>query len=396
MPKLIFVNRFYHPDLSATSQLLTDAAEFLARSHDVHIVTSRLSYEGVDQYSPYQEVANVKIHRVWTTSFGRVNLIGRALDYLTFYAGAFIKLLKLAAPGDVLIAKTDPPMLSIPVSWAAKLKGARLANWLQDLFPEIALALGVKLPPILTNLLFRLRNSSLKTASLNLVIGEMMRSRIIRTGISAQHSVVVPNWSDGDLIVPVESEQLRRDWSLENKFIVSYSGNFGRAHDFDTLSKGIEMLDSDDSIAFLMVGGGVSMKRLQSIEYKSVVYKPYQPRDRLPQSLTLPDLHLISLLPKLEGLVLPSKLYGILAAGKPIINIGDSEGEVGTLISRYDIGFNVSVGDVEEFVRVIKYSRDNPAALKRKGLASRQLFDSQFGAKRSLRKLEEALCSIIL
>ncbi len=395
MAKLVFVNRFYYPDISATSQMLTDAAEHIALNHEAHVITSRLPYEGTERFVPYEEHRGVHIHRIWTTSFGRGSLIGRSFDYLTFYLGVFLKLLMLASKGDLLIAKTDPPIVSIPVSWAAKLKGAKLANWSQDLFPEVATALGMKLPPLFVDLLRGLRNWSLTTAAINIVIGEAMRTRILKEGVYTERVGVVPNWSNGNDIIPKESVNLRREWGLENQFVIAYSGNFGRAHEFDTLVKGIERFEDDNSITFLMVGGGVYMERLQALEFKNCMFKPYQPRKRLPESLTLPDLHLISLLPALEGLILPSKVYGILAAGKPLINIGDPAGEVGSLVAQHEIGFNVPIGDVDGLHRVIQIAREHPDKVAEKGLAARRLFDEQFGAESSLRKLEELLCSVI-
>ena len=121
--KTVFVNRFFYPDISATSQMLTDAAFFMAdRGHPIHIVTSRLTYEGDDRL-PASEIAHgVTVHRIWTTQFGRGNLIGRAFDYLSFHLSVFFVLLKLLQKGDTVIAKTDPPMVSVSVGWAAGLK----------------------------------------------------------------------------------------------------------------------------------------------------------------------------------------------------------------------------------------------------------------------------------
>lgn len=395
MTKLIFVNRFYYPDVSATSQMLTDAAEYLAAKHDVHVVTSRLPYEGDVHFPPEEVHKGVKIHRIWTTSFGRGNLFGRSFDYLTFYVGVFFRLLVMASKRDLLIAKTDPPMVSIPVSWAASFKGARLVNWLQDLFPEVATALGMNLPSLLVSCLRWLRNVSLHRAVVNLTIGDAMRNRLLKEGVYTDRLVVVPNWSDGDAIVPARSDALRREWQLNDHFVVGYSGNFGRAHEFTTLALGIERLQSEEGIRFLMVGGGIFMEALEAKGFSNCLFKPYQPRERLPQTLTLPDVHLISLQPKLEGLILPSKVYGVLAAGKPIINIGDPQGEVGSLVTESGVGFNVPPGDSDELVRVILHLSSHREDVSRKGQAARALFDERFGQERSLRTLEEVLCQQI-
>jgi len=145
--KLIFVNRFFFPDHSATSQMVSDLAFALAAAgFDVQVVTSRLRYDDPAAELPGREaIAGVQVHRVRTTRFGRHLLPGRALDYLTFYLSAAWRLFRLLRRGDVVVAKTDPPLISVPVGWVAGLRGARLVNWLQDLFPEVAAALGIRL-----------------------------------------------------------------------------------------------------------------------------------------------------------------------------------------------------------------------------------------------------------
>jgi len=138
--KLIFVNRFFHPDHSATSQMLSDLAFALAeRGGDVAVITSRQRYDApADTLAPRQTVNGVTVYRVWTSRFGRDNLFGRALDYASFYLAVAWQLWRLARSGDVVIAKTDPPMLSVVAAAMCWLRGARLVNWLQEVFPEAA------------------------------------------------------------------------------------------------------------------------------------------------------------------------------------------------------------------------------------------------------------------
>jgi hypothetical protein len=140
LPSIIFVNRFFFPDHSATSQLLSDLCFFLAgKGFQVHVVTSRQLYEDPEaELDTEEEVNGVKVHRVWTSRFGRTNLLLRAVDYLTFYLSAGYQLLLLVSRGNVIVAKTDPPLISVVAWLVARLKGAALINWLQDLYPEVA------------------------------------------------------------------------------------------------------------------------------------------------------------------------------------------------------------------------------------------------------------------
>src|SRR5262245_59016805 len=142
---LIFLNRFLHPDHSATSQMLSDLAFALAKpGAAVTVITSRQRYDApMDALPPRETVDGVSIYRVWTSRFGRANLLGRVIDYATFYLSAAWRLWRLARPGDVVIAKTDPPMLSVIAVPLCRRRGVRLINWLQDIFPETAQALGV-------------------------------------------------------------------------------------------------------------------------------------------------------------------------------------------------------------------------------------------------------------
>src|SRR5690348_17281726 len=197
--KLIFVNRYFHPDHSATSQMLSDLAFALAeRGQAVCVITSRQRYDApIDRLPARETMKGVAVHRLWTSRFGRANLVGRSMDYATFYAAAVWRLWWLARRGDVVIAKTDPPMLSLvaaPVCW---LRGARLVNWLQDIFPETAGALGVggRGANVLYRVLRWFRDRSLNAAHTNVVIGERMAERVCGLGISPERVRVIANWA---------------------------------------------------------------------------------------------------------------------------------------------------------------------------------------------------------
>ena len=396
--KLVFVNRFFYPDVSATSQMLSDAAFYLAgKGHEIHVVTSRLSYEGDARLDAREEVNGVQIHRLWTTSFGRGKMIGRAIDYVSFYFSVFFFLLQILESGDQVVAKTDPPLVSIPVGAAARIRGARHVNWLQDIFPEVAVELGMQIPGFVVSILTWLRNRSLLQADQNIVIGELMRNRILKQGVYTDNTTVVPNWADGTAVVPRTTKNpLREKWQLEGKFVVGYSGNLGRAHEIETLLGAIRQLSSDTSVVFLFIGGGALLDelktRLGEPGMSNCLFQPYQSRQQLPLSLTLPDVHLVILKPELEGLIVPSKIYGVMSAGKPMLYIGDKEGEVASLVIEHGIGEVVAEGDSGALVSQILKMKENPETLAVMGDASRRLFDQHYSREMSLAKLEAALC----
>jgi len=399
MPKIIFVNRFFYPDHSATSQLLTDLAFHMAKTgSSVYVVTSRQSYDDPDSVLVTNDsVQGVRVVRVWTTRFGRQNLAGRALDYLTFYLSAARGLLVLLERGDIVVAKTDPPLVSVVAATTAKIRGARLINWTQDLFPEVAGALRVGGIGLLTGVLRWIRNWSLRAAHTNVAIGDCMAKKVAEEGIREDAIRVIHNWSDGLAIQPVgrKKNDLRREWGLQSKFVVGYSGNMGRAHEFDTILNAAETLRDHTEIVFLFIGAGPQRDRIKDEVQRralgNILFKPYQPRERLTLSLSVPDVHLISLQPSLEGLIVPSKFYGIAAAGRPTLYVGDSEGEIPSILSQENCGYTISIGDSRGLADcILKMSQDDEL-VRQLGKCARAAFDRQYDKSHALRAWEQLL-----
>jgi glycosyltransferase involved in cell wall biosynthesis len=393
--RIVLVNRYYDPDQSATSQMLTDLSRGLAeRGFDVHVVCSRQLYDDADTRLISDEtLIGVRVHRVATTRFGRNRLLGRALDYLSFYVTCGLRLLRLLRRGDVLVAKTDPPLLSILAAPIANIRGAVLINWQQDVFPEIASHLGANpLPRWLDECLRRLRDVSLRAAKKNVLIGGRMREYLGARGIPERKLCVIENWADEDAIQPkaTTASALRDRLGLVDHFIVCYSGNLGRAHEFETLLGAAQLLKWEPKFIFLMIGSGAKMEALERAVAERLLenfrFLPYQPRESLEDSLAAADVHLVSLLPALEGLIVPSKLYGILAAGRPLIFIGDSDGDIGRIIERAQCGHLVSVGDSTALGGTLRKLAEEPDALARMGSRSRQLLCEEYGQKRALER----------
>src|SRR5260370_22368417 len=220
--------------------MLTDLGEGLAANgFNVHVVSSRQLYDDPDtRLVPDETLFGVRIHRVATTRFGRHRLLGRAMDYASFYVTCAVILLKLLRRSDVLVAKTDPPLLSILAAPIAKAKRAALINWLQDVFPEVASHLGANpLPSWLDECLRRLRDASLRAARMNVLIGGRMREYLAARGIPGSKLCVVENWADDHTIQPkpTTASALRTRLGFIDRFVVCYSGNLGRAHEFETL-----------------------------------------------------------------------------------------------------------------------------------------------------------------
>lgn len=366
---VVFLNRFFPPDHSATSQILGDLAlDLRSRGVAVEVITSRLRYDDPRAELPHREdVGGVRVLRVWTTRFGRGGLAGRAIDYLSFYLSATVCLAMRARRGSVVVAMTDPPLISIPALPVVRLRRARLVNWLQDVFPEVAERLGVITSPALVGLLRRLRNVSLRGAATNVAIGERMAGLIAQQ--CGRAAAVIPNWAleevEDDASPPVRADgaasaaaALRLEWGLGAAFVVGYSGNMGRAHRLDVLIDVAARLRDVPDILFLLVGDGAQRAALEGrardLGLKNVRFRPYQPRERLRASLMVPDLHVVSLDERLEGLIVPSKFVGVIALGRPVLCLGEPAGELGTLVRESGCGLAVNARDPDAIATALR------------------------------------------
>lgn len=393
-PRLIFVNRFFFPDHSATAQILGDVAfDLAARGWRVEVITSRGLYgDAAKRLPPRETIREVVVHRVWTSRFGRATLAGRTLDYLTFYPFAFAALIARARAGDVIVAKTDPPLISVVAAGAAILRRAVLINWLQDLYPEVARAFGMRIARGPAGAVLRsLRNWSLRRARANVAVGELMADRVAAQGIARARIAVIQNWSDDGAVVPVAPAEnpLRREWGIgEDETIVGYSGNLGRAHEVETLLGAARLLADRKDIRFLFVGGGALHDDLRARAAEtgvtSLIFRPYQPRERLAQSLGAADIHWLSLLPAFEGLIVPSKLFGIAAAGRPVIAVADPAGEAGRILAASGAGRAVPPGDAEGLANLVRVLADDPANRARMGAAARAMSVGVYGKTAAL------------
>jgi colanic acid biosynthesis glycosyl transferase WcaI len=401
MPRLIFVNRFFFPDHSATSQILSDLAFHLANAgRDVHIVTSTQIYDDAKAALPVNEIINgVHVHRVPSTSFGRNGLLGRSVDYLSFYRSMWRCLLVLARPGDMIVAKTDPPLTSITALAAARRRGARLVNWLQDIYPETAIELGVPLVhgPVAA-ILTALRNRSLRQADATVVVGNLMARKVELLGAPPSRVHVIPNWCNDQDVRPIAPSEnpLPAVWDLAGQFVLGYSGNLGRAHEFETVLAAAQRLRNEPHITFLMIGGGKRFDELSRAVRDlgltgSFRFEPYQEQKMVPYSLAVADVHWLSLNPKLEGLLVPSKFYGIAAAGKPIISIADKNGEIARLVQQYGCGIVIAPGDSDGLVDALRSLSNAPETVSEMGHKSRAMLDAHFTRQRALERWSELL-----
>ena len=402
MVKIVFVNRYFFPDHSATSQLLSDLAFDLAsRGQNIHVVTGGQLYnDPMAALHSDEMIHGVRVHRVRTSRFGRSRLWGRMLDYLTFYMSATWNLLRSVRKGDIVVVKTDPPMMSVCASFVVKIKQGVLVNWVQDLFPEVATALNVSGIRFAAPVLRRMRNWSLRHSRANVVLGSIMAKRLRDEEIPVGRITIIENWADGEVIQPVAKQEnfLTHEWQLAGKFVVGYSGNMGHVHEFKTMIDAAELLQSSSHITFLFVGGGIAYRWLEHEAERrrlmNVQFRPYQPVDRLRFSLSLPDVHFISLRPAMEGLIVPSKFYGIVAAGRPVIYVGDPDGEIPLILRHKQCGWTFRIGEAASLARFILALSENPHKVADAGAQARLVFERLYSKPRALNAWRELLESL--
>ncbi|MDQ0390661.1 glycosyltransferase involved in cell wall biosynthesis [Labrys monachus] len=339
------------------------------------------------------------IHRIGSSKTWAPGLLGRALDFLAFYRAAFFKMRALAVDGATTVVKTDPPLLSVVAALALRSRDTKIIHWLQDVYPEVAAELGVTFARGRTGgLLARLRNWSLRVAGMNVTVGQRMQRHVAAQGVEPARICVIPNWIDETRVTPVAAgaNPLRSEWGLDRHFVIGYSGNLGRAHEANTLLEAATRLKGRTDLCFLFIGGGFNLTRLkEEAQSRGVAdlfqFRPYQSEARLSQSLSVPDVHWISLRPELEGLIVPSKFYGIAAVGRPVIAITDKDGEIAELVRAHRCGVHVQPGDIDALVSAIAAMTADPALARTWGANARAMLERDFSRGAALQRWFDVL-----
>lgn len=378
--RVIFVNRFFYPDEAATSILVSDLAFSLDKTvFEPHAIAGLSYYKRVlGRLESLEQVNGVTVHRVRTLRNSNGSMASRFMNFLMFYIGASIALLRHVRPGDTVVCMTDPPLSLIPVFIATSLRGGRLINWVQDVFPETATRLGYgnNLVPLIAPARIA-RDWTWRSADANVVLGSRMAQHLASHGVEKDAIRIVPNWAKEMDLVPCAQQiaTLRERWGLKpNDFVVMYSGNLGRVHEIDTVLNCIELLSrrNIDGIKFLFVGGGAKTpfvrEFVEANHIHNCIFSDFLDSSLLASNLAVADVHWMSLRSDLEGLVVPSKFYAASAVGRPIIFIGDPDGELALDIREADCGHSILTGRFEELADYILSLKGNVAECRRLGL----------------------------
>lgn len=408
---VLILNQTFHPDVAATAQHMWDLARHLvARGHTVSAVTSRTVYGSTERFSKAHEIIDgVRIHRVPQTAFGKKHNLGRMADFLSYYVSSLWQMDRIAPP-DVILALTSPPMISVLGALLSRFRRTRagkriaLVNHVMDLYPDAAIAMDV-LPErgIVTGVMRGITKRTYDCCDAVLALGEDMRDLLLEQYVPSHRADrvhVVRPWASQHEIFPVDrlSNPLRSELGLGDAFVVLYAGNLGAAHDVTTLVDAIRAARSRPDLRFVFTGGGKGMNVLQEVAtreaWTNLTFLPYQPRERLNDLLNLADVHLVSQSPRFTGIVVPSKLFGILAAGKPSVMVGPQDAESGRILLKHQAGFVTAPGKPDELIAALTRLKDDATLRESMGSRARAALTDHYDASIACAQIEQILLRV--
>lgn len=381
--RILVIHQHYWPEIAATAQILADLCEDLAAfGHEVTVVCSSPSYraEDIERTVPNRErKGGVDIWRVWTFVPGSRSISRRLLQYGSFFATSLMASLRADPPDVCLVMSTPPLLLGVTGTLLSALRGTPFLYSVQDLYPDIAVHLGV-IPEksLLTSAIEQVARVCYRSAAAVVTLSDGMGQRLRDKGLAPERVHVIPNWADTESVCPVPRDSpLARELGLDQGFVVQYSGNLG-------LSQGLEhVIDAaaalrDLPITFAFVGDGNAREKLVALAkvrgVDNVRFFPPQPRERLAELLSACDLGLVTMKRGVGKDLVPSKLYGIMAAARPVLASVEHDSEVSRVIQAHDCGWIVapeSAAMLADGVRAAyALQQESRAALGKRGRAA--------------------------
>jgi glycosyltransferase involved in cell wall biosynthesis len=374
--RILLLNLYFPPDTSATAKMALAMAEPLSEQHEVTVLCGRPSYDPTER-RPWriwqtEQMGKLRVIRVGSTDYPRFQMKRRVMNYLTYVKLAIPR--ALFVPCDVVLAMTDPPFQGIVGAFVARLKRKPYIYNIRDLYPDMAVG-GSLLPPgLVVRLWEKMHRWALRRAARVIVLGEDMRSRIIAKGVAPARVMVV---RDGVDLPPADARPATLDDAViqyirgDARFVLVHAGNLGFYGAWDTLIRASKEL-APDGVRLVFVGDGAQREQIQAsaAAASNILFLPFFPGDKIPSVLAAADAHVITIKRGLEGVVVPSKLYGILAAGKPIVALALAETDVATLGARQGFAVCCNPDQPEEMVMAVRDLMADPPRIRAMGEAA--------------------------
>jgi colanic acid biosynthesis glycosyl transferase WcaI len=374
--RVLLLNLYYPPDTSATAKMAKTVVDALTAKHEVTILCGRPSYDPTERrdwhFYQSERAANLRVIRVGSTDYPRVQMKKRVFNYLSYVLLAVPRALFL--PCDAILAMTDPPFEGIVGAFVAMLKNKPYVYNIRDMYPDMAVGGSIVQPGLMARIWEKLHRWALRRATTVVVLGEDMRNRILAKGIDPGRVVVI---RDGAEISGGTKARAELDKSVIEairggfRFVLLHAGNLGFYGAWDALLEGARQL-AGDGVGLVFVGDGAQRERLQfaSAGMANVRFLPFFPSNKIPSVLAAADAHVITVKRGLEGVVVPSKMYGILTAGKPIVALAPAECDVVSLGGQRGFSISADPDNPAQFAKRVKELVADPERVRRMGEAA--------------------------
>ncbi len=387
--KIFVVTELYYPEETSTGYFLTKIAEGLAAKFSVNVLCVQPTYSsrGV-KAAKYEHLKGVDIHRCTATAFNKDIIFFRLINMLTISFSIFFQLLFRMSSIDRVLVVTNPPILPYLIAFACLLKRARYFLLVHDVYPEVLVAAGITSPGSVTVKIGSWLSNKLYRSSYRIIVlGRDMR-QLVQKKIAFQNSdkiVIIPNWSDIDDIYPLPraTSSILSMLNLTSKWVITYAGNMGRTHGLENFINAVQKINElDTDIHFIISGTGAKRSWLEAAvkkeELSNVTLLPSQPRAELNNLLNACDVAIISFIPGMAGVSVPSRMYNILAAGKPIIAIADITSELSLVINEEGIGWVVPPDQPDLLAKTILTAWKERTSLVKMGKNARSAAESKY------------------
>lgn len=388
--RIWILSELYRPELTSTGYFVSEIAEYLARRRDVTVLCSQPSYSARGQRAPRRENLNgVRVERLWSP-LGQRRLLQRAADMLGFSVRAFLRAAGGAGRHDVLIAVTNPPVLPYVAAIVSLLRKTRLVLLIQDVYPEVLASTGfLTRGSMLLRVFDRLSIWLYRRADAIVVLGRDMQELIAgKLPDGGARMRVIENWAD---LEDIELEPR----ATKRPIVLQHAGNMGRTHDIAILIEAAAALPESVRLEFIGDGARTSEVAHATSGHGNIVLMPYRPRSERSLSLGNCDVAVISFLPGMAGVSVPSRMYNVMASGRPLIGICDAHSELAHTIRDHQIGWIVPPGDVGALIAVLRDIAANPCVLAERGSRARIAAETRYAKQTILPKYESVIQEIV-